>query len=111
MSTRFSLSVDNEQTDAGQDGGSRLARRNSQARTGTGKYYLADNELDYQPYPVDPYSGDQHTYIHTFCACMCMHNICMNSSTAVVPVQMYHECSSTYVLYICTMFKEKYQRI
>ena len=26
----------------------------------------ADHEQDWQPYPVDPYSGDDHTYIHTY---------------------------------------------
>ena len=28
----------------------------------------ADNEQDWQPYPVDPYSAicDDHTYIHTY---------------------------------------------
>ena len=30
--------MENEQADAGRDGRSRLARPNSQARTGTGKY-------------------------------------------------------------------------
>ena len=35
ISTRFSLSVKNEQADAGRDGRTRLARPNSQARTGT----------------------------------------------------------------------------
>ena len=33
----FSLSLENRQVDAGGDGRSRLARPNSQARTGTGK--------------------------------------------------------------------------
>ena len=60
-----------EQADAGRDGGTRLARPNSQARTGTGEYYFpcsADHEQDWQPYPVDPYSAicDDHTYIHTY---------------------------------------------
>ena len=36
LSTRFSLSVENEQADAGRDGRTRLTRPNSQARTGTG---------------------------------------------------------------------------
>ncbi|CAM9349455.1 unnamed protein product, partial [Ascophyllum nodosum] len=35
---RFSLSVENEQADAGRDGRTRLARPNYQARTVTGKY-------------------------------------------------------------------------
>ena len=56
-----------EQADAGRDGWTRLARPNSQARTGTGEYYFlcsADHEQDWQPYPVDPYSAicDDHTY-------------------------------------------------
>ena len=60
-----------EQADAGRDGWTRLARPNSQARTGTGEYYFlcsADHEQDWQPYPVDPYSAicDDHTYIHTY---------------------------------------------
>ena len=33
--TRFSLSVENEQADAGRDGQTRLARPNGRARTGT----------------------------------------------------------------------------
>ena len=41
VSTRFSLNVDNEQTDAGQGGQTCLATPNSQARTGTGKYGLS----------------------------------------------------------------------
>ena len=35
LSTIFSLSLENEQADAGPDGRTRLARLNSQARTGT----------------------------------------------------------------------------
>ena len=59
-----------EQADAGRDDWARLARPNSQARTGTGEYYFpcsADHEQDWQPDPVDPYSAicDDHTYIHT----------------------------------------------
>ena len=59
-----------EQAAAGRDGWTRLARPNSQARTGTGEYHFpcsADHEQDWQPYPVDPYSAicDDHTYIHT----------------------------------------------
>ena len=36
--TRFSLSMENEQANAGRDGRTRLARPNSHARTGTGEY-------------------------------------------------------------------------
>ena len=62
-----------EQADAGRDGCIRLARPNSQARTGTGQYYFpcsADHKQDWQPYPVDQYSAicDDHTYIHTYIA-------------------------------------------
>ena len=64
---------DDEQADAGRDGGTYLARPNFLARTGTGKYpfspYSADHEQDWQPDPVDPYSAniisDDHTYRHT----------------------------------------------
>ena len=47
----------------------RLAKPNSQARTGTGEYYFpfsADHEQEWQPYPVDPYSAicDDHTYTY-----------------------------------------------
>ena len=37
-STRFGLSMENEQTDAGRDSRTRLARPNTQGRTETGKY-------------------------------------------------------------------------
>ena len=47
VSTRFSLSMENEQAEAGWDGRTRFARPNSQA----------DHEQDWQPYPVDPYSS------------------------------------------------------
>ena len=60
-----------EQADAGRDGRTRLARPNSQARTGTGECYFpcsADHEQEWQPYTVDPYSAicDDYTYIHTY---------------------------------------------
>ena len=41
VSTRFSLGVENEPAGAGRDGGTCLARPNSQARTGTGKKSLS----------------------------------------------------------------------
>ena len=62
--------MENEQADAGQEDGPRLARPNSQVRTGTEKYYFpcsADQEHDWQLYPIDPYSDiydTMHTYIH-----------------------------------------------
>ena len=61
MSTRFSLSVENEQTDAERDGQICLARPNYQAQTATGEEtfsYSADHEQDWQPYPVDPHSAE-----------------------------------------------------
>ena len=38
VSTRVSLSVENDQVDAGRDDLTRLVGANAQARTGTGKY-------------------------------------------------------------------------
>ena len=58
----------NEEADAGRDGRTRLARPNSQARTGTGIFFFlllkADHEQDCQLYSVDPYFAvcDDHTY-------------------------------------------------
>ena len=62
-----------EKSDAGRDCRTRLARPNSQARTGDREIFIfpasADHEQDWQPYPVDPYPWlyvDDHTYIiHT----------------------------------------------
>ena len=58
---------EDEQADAGRDCRTRLARPNSQARTRTGKYSFTTCRIDWQPYPVDPYSCYMcdHTYIHT----------------------------------------------
>ena len=60
--------MENERADAGQDVLTRLARPNSQARTGTGDVIfpcLADHEQNWQPYPVDPYYAmcDDHIYV------------------------------------------------
>ena len=48
VSTKFSLSVENEPADMGRDGQTRLAKPKPQAGTGTGKYFpcLADHEQD-----------------------------------------------------------------
>ena len=49
-----------EQADAGRDCRNRLARPNSEARSGTENIYFprsADHAQDCQPYPVDPYSS------------------------------------------------------
>ena len=54
----------NEQADAGRENRTRLARPNSQARTGKGK--KSDHEQDWQPYPVDTNTlaiCDDRTYI------------------------------------------------
>ena len=69
VSTRFSLTVENEEADARRGGRTRRARPNSQALRGQGDAYFrcsADHEQDWQPYPVDPYSAimfDGHTYV------------------------------------------------
>ena len=56
VSTRFSLRVENEQTNAGRNGRPCFKRPNSQAPTGKGNINLltrsADHEQDRQPYPV-----------------------------------------------------------
>ena len=60
MRYRFSLSVENEQADAGRDGRTRLARPISQALTRQGNAHFpcsADHEQDLQPCPVDPCSA------------------------------------------------------
>ena len=47
------------QVDAGRDSRARLAKPNSQARTGTEKHSFlcsADHEQDWQPYPIDSYA-------------------------------------------------------
>ena len=48
VSTRFSLSVENEQADAGRDSRTRLARPNSRARTGTGKKTFSSCSADHE---------------------------------------------------------------
>ena len=65
LTTIFSLSVRNEQDDAGRNGRNCLARPDVEARTGAGKYSfscLADHEQDWHPYPVDLYSALSHDY-------------------------------------------------
>ena len=70
MSTRFSLSVENEQAGAGRDGRTRLATKFSGAN-GDSEILIfpcsADHKQDWQPYPVDLYSAicNGHTKIHT----------------------------------------------
>ena len=68
VSARLSLGVENEQTNAGRDGGTRP--RDQILRYERRQRYVhfscsADHEQDWQPYPVDPYSAicDDHTYI------------------------------------------------
>ena len=75
INTRFSLSVENERTDAGLDGRFRLARPHSQARTGTGNIHFfssADHEQDWQSYPVDPYSVESADHTSYFLRMVCM---------------------------------------
>ena len=64
VSTTFSLSIENEQTDAGRDDQILKHER------GQGNIHFpcsAGHDQDWQPYPVDPYSAkcDDHAYIHT----------------------------------------------
>ena len=69
VSARFSLSVENEQADAGRHGRTRLARPSFQARAETGEYsffLFNSRRADWQTYPVDLYFAiicDDHTYI------------------------------------------------
>ena len=63
--------MEDERADARRDDPTCLARPNFQARTGTEECNFpcsADQEQDWQPDSVDPYSAiicDDHTYIHT----------------------------------------------
>ena len=59
--SKHQVQPESDQTDAGRDGRTPLARPNSQARTRTGKKCFpcpADHEQDWQPYPVNPYSAE-----------------------------------------------------
>ena len=65
---------EDEQADAGRDCRTRLARPNSEARTGKRKYSFScstDHEQGWQPYPVGPSLAkcDDHTYT---CVCVCV---------------------------------------
>ena len=67
--TQFSLSVENEQADAGRTAEpvSRDQILRHERRQGNMIFPCsADHEQDWQPYPVDPYSAicDDHTHIH-----------------------------------------------
>ena len=101
-----------EQADAGRDSRTRLARPNSQARTGTGEYYFpcsADHEQDWQPYPVDPYSAicDDHTYIHI---CVTLHsssNFILHD--LVLPVQNVEMAAS--ILYLKCRCSSIFKRV
>ena len=68
VSTRFSLSVENEQVNAGRDGTAELVSRDQILRreTGTGKYIFscsAHHEQDWQPYSIDLYSAICNAHI------------------------------------------------
>ena len=72
VSTRFSLSTENEQADAERDTAEPVSRdRILRRERGRGNIHFpcsADHEQDWQPYPVDPYSCYMfdHTYIYTY---------------------------------------------
>ena len=64
----FSLSVENEQADGGQDGRTCPARPNFRRERGQGNAHFpcsADHEQDWHFYPVDSYSAicEDHVYI------------------------------------------------
>ena len=70
VSTRFSLSMGMSRLTP--DGTAELVSRDQILRHARGQGNIhfpcsADNEQDWQPYPVDPYSAicDDHIYIHT----------------------------------------------
>ena len=70
VSTSFSLSVKNEQANAGPNDRTCLQRPNLQALTGTGNILLFSRpreEGGWQPYRVDPYfaKSQDYTYIHS----------------------------------------------
>ena len=84
-----------EQADVGRDCRTRLARPNSQARTGTGKYQFpspADHEQDDNLHPVDPYSCHMcdHAYpialpsTHSCYCCLFFHETKNNFLSIVV---------------------------
>ena len=69
VGTRFSLNKENEQTGAGRNGRTWLARSSSQARTGTGKnipFPLATNRIGHLTPLICTllYMVTMHTYIH-----------------------------------------------
>ena len=73
VSTRFILSMENEQVDAGRDCRTRLASILRRERGQENIHFpcSADHEQDWQPYPVDPsscylYVSDDFTLIHTY---------------------------------------------
>ena len=71
VSTRFSISRENEQADTRRDSQTCLAKPSSQAQTGARKIFRsADHGQDWQPYAVDLYSAicDDHTCIRIYCS-------------------------------------------
>ena len=105
VSTRFSLSVENEQT---QDGTPKPVSRDQILRRGRGQGNIhslssADHEQVWQSYPVDPYSDDftytlylyiqQYLYTCTICT--------MNAAVEpihVLSVHLYHVTVSAALL-------------
>ena len=69
VSTRFSLSMENEQADAGQDDRTLSRETNLSGANGGREIFIfprsADHKQDWQPYLVDLCSAicDDHTYI------------------------------------------------
>ena len=99
----------------GRDCRTRLARPNLQARNGDRDFYLsfpisADDEQDWQPYPVDPYSYYMSilllccTYTHTYIVCTVLHvpNIVLCTTRAVfLTIRSWRFC---YCPLVCSKF-------
>ena len=93
--TRFSLSVDeDEQADAEQDGRTRLARQNSQARTGTGKNSCFLVQL------TTSRVGNHTRLIHTLLkvltihTCICPYHGCISKNTVFTVYVLYQQTSN-----------------
>ena len=90
VSTRFSLSVENEKTGrgTGRPNPSREAKfsgRNGDSEIFSFAVCAADHEQDRQPYSVDPYSDD-HTYYILY---LYMNTIYMNTTVLIHTINMY----------------------
>ena len=120
VSTRFSLSVENEQTDAGRDGQTCLASPNSQARRQEiiHSLYSADHEQVWQSYPVDSYSEDLtctlYLYVQQYqyvCIIIWTMNVAAVEPMHVLSVHSYHDIVSAALLSSPVISTNEDQRI